>query len=242
MKCKATIGCVAAMLVADGTSASESEWYGSLKAGYLFGDGEAILIGTTSSVYGGFPSIAMDNGGEISIATGRLMPNGWRLEAELGFLNLDTDSGVVSGLDDRADDSFRLDGSVDSTVLMFNTLIDLNVNSERFTPYLKAGIGLARNEAQASLDVEYASAIWNGTSLEGQSASGIPYSDAFETSFAWNIGAGVRTALTDRFLMTLEFGFVDLGDAVTAIDENNDAVEFSDLSSQRLLLGLNYRF
>ena len=111
----------------------------------------------------------IDNGGEISIATGRLMPNGWHLEAELGFLNLETDSVVVSGLDARVDDSFRLDGSVDSTVLMFNTLIDLNMNSQRFTPYLKAGIGLARKEAQATLDIEYDSAIWHGTSLEGQS-------------------------------------------------------------------------
>ena len=169
MKCKAIVGCVAAIFVTDGASASEPEWYGSLKAGYLFGDGEATLIGTTSSVYGGFPSIDMDNGGEISIATGRLMPNGWHLEAELGFLNLETDSVVVSGLDARVDDSFRLDGSVDSTVLMFNTLIDLNMNSQRFTPYLKAGIGLARKEAQATLDIEYDSAIWHGTSLEGQS-------------------------------------------------------------------------
>lgn len=242
MKFKTIIGCVGAILVADGTSAAEPEWYGSLKAGYLFGDGEATLIGTTSSVYGGFPSIAMDNGGEISIATGRLMPNGWRLEAELGFLNLETARGVVSGLDDRVDDSFRLDGSVDSTVLMFNTLIDLDMNSERFTPYLKAGFGLARKEAQASLDVEYDSPIWNGTSLEGQSASGIPYADSDEISFAWNMGVGVRTALTDRFLMTFEFSFIDLGNAVTAIDENNDAIDFSGLSTQRLLLGLNYRF
>lgn len=88
------------------------------------------------------------------------MPKGWRLEAELSFLNLETVSGVVSGLDDRVDDSIRLDGSVDSTVLMLNTLIDLNMNSQRFTPYLKAGFGLARNEAQASLDGEYNSAVW----------------------------------------------------------------------------------
>jgi opacity protein-like surface antigen len=242
MKCKAIIVCVTAIIVADGTRASEPEWYGSLKAGYLFGDGEATLIGTTSSVYGGFPSIGMDDGAEISIATGRLMPNGWRLEAELGFLNIDTDSGVVSGLDERVDDSFRLDGSVDSTVLMFNTLIDLNANSQRFTPYLKAGVGYVRNEAQASLDVDYDSAIWNGTSLEGQSASGIPYAEGVQNSFAWNMGIGVRSALTDRFLMALEFSFIDLGDAVTATDENNDAIYFSDLSSQRLLLGLHYRF
>jgi opacity protein-like surface antigen len=125
---------------------------------------------------------------------------------------------------------------------MFNTLIDLNMNSQRFTPYLKAGIGLARKQAQATLAVEYDSVIWNGTSLEGQSASRIPYADSVETSFAWNMGVGVRTALTDRFLMALEFSFIDLGDAVTAIDENNDAIDFSDLSSQRLLFGLNYRF
>lgn len=52
----------------------------------------------------------------------------------------------------------------------------------------------------------------------------------------------MKTALTDSFLMTLEFSFIDLGNAVTTIDENNDAIDFSDLSSQRLLLGLNYRF
>lgn len=241
MRIKRIAGCVIALILVPAAKADESPWYVSAKSAYLFGEGDATLIGTTASAYGGFPTIGIDDGVQISIAAGRRIPNGWRIEAELGFLELDTDDGLVAGLDDRMDDTFRLDGSINSTVLMFNTLIDLDM-SERFTPYLKAGIGIARNEASATLDVDYNSAMWEDGFLEGQSVRGMPFPHGYDTSFAWNMGIGVRTALTDRFLLALEFGVIDLGEAVTGIDGNSDAITFSDLESQRLSLGLNFQF
>jgi opacity protein-like surface antigen len=161
----------------------------------------------------------------------------------MSFLDIDTDTASVMGFDERADDLFRIDGNVDSSVLMLNALFDLNtVRGTRLTPYLKAGIGIARNKASATLDVQYNSAIWDGTVFEGQAIEGSRFPDAFETSFAWNVGWGVRTKLSDRFLLAMEYGFIDLGDAVTGIDASNDAITYSKLTAQQLLLGLNYEF
>jgi opacity protein-like surface antigen len=243
MNIKAIVGVVLLTVGATDTRAEESLWYGKIASGYLFAEGDVDFIGTTSSVYGGSPTFAMDDGGQTSFAVGRKLPNGWRIEANMSFLDVDTGTGPVMGFDERVDDLFRIDGNVDSTVFMLNGLFDLNmVRGTRFTPYLKAGIGIARNEASATLDVQYNSAIWTGTVFEGQALEEGRLPDAFETSFTWNVGLGVRTRLSDRFLLAMEYGFIDLGDTVTGIDAGNDASTFSKLTAQQLLLGLNFEF
>jgi opacity protein-like surface antigen len=243
MNIKAIVGVVLLTVGATATRAEESLWYGKIASGYLFAEGGVDFIGTTSSVYGGSPTFAMDDGGQMSFAVGHKLPNGWRIEANMSFLDLDTDTGSVMGFDERVDDLFRVDGNIDSAVFMLNGLFDLNtMHGTRFTPYFKVGIGIARNEASATLDVQYNSAMWAGTVFEGQALEGSRFPDAFETSFAWNVGVGVRTKLSDRFLLALEYGFIDLGDTVTGIDASNDAITFSNLTAQQLLLGLNYEF
>jgi opacity protein-like surface antigen len=229
-----------AVSASNGVQAEESPWYGKVESGYLFADGDVDLTGASSSVYGGSPTFDMDDGGQVSFALGHRLPNGWRIEANMSFLNFDTDTGTTTGFDDRADDTFRLDGGVDSAVLMLDGVFDVPGGGTRFTPFLKAGIGIARNEASAALDVQYDSAIWDGTVFEGETITDHRFPDAFETSFAWNIGFGVRTKLTDRFMLSLEYGFIDLGEAATGTDASNDAITYSKLTSQRLLLGLNF--
>ena len=40
----------------------------------------------------------------------------------------------------------------------------------------------------------------------------------------------------------MEYGFTDLGEAITGTDENGDALGISDLSTHQLTLGLAYDF
>jgi opacity protein-like surface antigen len=243
MNAKAMVGGMLIIFGVTDIRAEESLWYGKIASGYLFAEGDVGFIGTTSSVYGGSPTFAMDDGGQMSFAVGHKLPNGWRIEANMSFLDVDTDTSSVVGFDERVDDLFRIDGNVDSAVFMLNGLFDLNtVSGTRFTPYFRAGIGIARNEASATLEVQYNSAMWAGTVFEGRALEESRFPDAFETSFAWNVGLGVRTKLSDRFLLALEYGFIDLGDTVTGIDASNDAITFSKLTAQQLLLGLNFEF
>lgn len=242
MKAKVLAGALIASSSAAAVAEEGAGWYGSIASGYLWADGDGTLIGTTQSVYGGSPTFDMDDGRLFSFAAGRRLPSGWRIEGELKLLSLDTNAGAVTGLEQRGDDTFWLNGNVDSTLLMVNGLFDLKTRGERFLPYIRLGAGLARNETTATLDVLYESAVWTGTVLEGAAVSGRAFPEGREISFAWNVGFGVRTSLTDRFSLGLEYGFLDLGDAATGTDDENDALVYSDLSAQSLLLGLDYSF
>jgi opacity protein-like surface antigen len=245
MKSSALASLLLASFAAQADVADDDAWYGKVTSGYLWAEGDAGLIGTTQSVYGGSPTFSMDNGGSLSsfsMALGRTLPMGWRIEGELSFLRVGTDTGLVNGLEQRSDDAFRLDGEVLSAVFMLNALYDFDVGSEPFTPYLKAGMGFARNDASAVMDVQFDSALWAGTPFEGVSLAGVSFPGTSETHLAWNVGVGLRTALSERLVLELEYGFIDLGEAATAVDPDNDAVVWSGLSSHRFLLGLDFRF
>jgi opacity protein-like surface antigen len=92
------------------------------------------------------------------------------------------------------------------------------------------------------LDVDYAAPIWDGSVFEGESLIGYAYPEGDVTEFAWNVGAGLRLQLAQRFALAFEYGFTDLGEAVTGTDDNGDALGITDLSTQQLTLGLTYDF
>lgn len=240
----------ASPVIADELDSSDSafnlvdlQWYGSVNAARLRAGGEVNFFGNTASIYGGTPTVDMDDGGRVSLAIGFVGPGGWRLEGDFGYLNMRTDTSPIFGVDDRAGDSFALDAEVESLVLMVNGIYEFEMGNSRFTPFIKGGIGIARNKTtQALLDVQFNAAIWNGTVFEGQSLTDLAYPEGKRTDFAWSISAGLRMALTERFALSLEYGLIDLGEALTATDENGDALGFSDLVTEQLSLGLYFRF
>jgi len=222
---------------------SDLEWFGNLSATYMDSNGEINFYGNTASVYGGTPSISMDDGQGLSFAVGFKTRDGWRLSAELGKMSLSSNTNDVFGLDDRIDDTFRVDTEIESLVFMLNGGYDFEIGSERFTPFVKAGVGIARNESRhAVLDVSYDSLIWNGTSLDNQQLNGYSYPSGKTTEFAWSASVGWRMALSERFDMSLSYGLMDLGEARTETDDGGDALGFDDLSSQQWQLGLDFEF
>ncbi len=235
------IGAVAEDTGADPDGADRN-WYGRISTGYIFAGGDADFFGTTTSVYGGTPRIEMDEGGQFSLAFGTHLPGGWRLEGDFGYLNLNTDTDSYSGTGDRTDDRFLLDGEIEAFVFMLNVIHDFDVGNRRLKPFVKGGIGVAYNEATAELDIDYDSPLWIGTAFEGERLRDYAYPEGSTTEFAWNLSAGVRLALARQFSLTLEYGLIDLGEALTETDEFGDAIGFSDLLSEQLLIGIDYRF
>lgn len=221
---------------------ADRNWYGSIATGYVFAGGDADFFGTTASVYGGMPSIGMDDGGRFSLAVGLNLGDGWRLEGDFGYLNLNTDTDTYFGSDDRTGDRFLLDGEIESFVFTLNVIHDFDVGNRRLKPFVKGGIGVARNDATAELDVDYDAPLWIGTTFEGERLRDYAYPEGSTTEFAWNLSAGVRLALARQFSLTLEYGLIDIGDALTETDEFGDAIGYSDLLSEQLLIGIDYRF
>lgn len=224
-------------------SLTDLQWYGGLHTSYLKANGEVSFYGNAATIYGGTPAIGMDDGGAVSLTLGTDIGNGWRLQGDFGYLNMRTDTSPVLGFDDRSDDLFSMDAEVESLLLMLNGAYDFDIGGPRLTPFVTGGIGLARNKStQTSLDVEFNSALWNGSIYEGATLDDYQYPKGRATEFAWNVGAGLRFDLSDHFAMVLEYGFLDLGEALTETDENGDALGWNDLTTERLTLGVDYRF
>lgn len=222
---------------------SDDSWYASFRAGYLStisSDGK--FNGPTQSVYGGSPKIEMDDGFQYTFALGRDLFEDLRLELQLSFINSQTDSTTVQGTDLRLDDTFGLQADVDSTLLMANIGYDFNYLNWWATPYVRGGIGVAENETNASLSVDFNSAIWQGTSFEGQSMSNQAFAEGSSTEFAWNVAAGFKKNLADRWALRLEYSLLNRGEAWTGMNETDDAVMFSELESQQVMLGVDWLF
>ena len=221
---------------------AELDWYGGVTGSYLIGGGDVDLFGTTPSLYGGVPTLDMDDGGRVSLILGVQGPRGWRFEADLGYLTLETDTAIAGGFDDRDGDLFAVDAEIESLTFMLNAAYDFDIGSPRFTPFVKGGVGVARNEVSgATLDVDFNSPFWDGSAFEGQSIE-YAYPEGDTTEFAWNLSAGLRMQLSQQFSLMFEYGYIDIGETVTGTDENGDALGFTDLGNQQLSLGLMYRF
>lgn len=218
-------------------------WFAKISTSYLNTDGDVEFYGTSASTYGGTPTMGMDDGAAVTLAVGFATASNWRLAASLTYASTETDTRSVYGFGDRADDVFTLDAEIDSLVFMLDGTYDFDIGSPRFTPFVKAGLGVARNEtSQALQSLEYNSAIWAGTIYEGQTLVDYAYPDDSSTEFAWRLGIGLRLKLADSLALALEYGYLSLGDALTATDENGDAIRFTDLASEQASLGLEYRF
>ncbi len=213
----------------------EGVWYGGLRSGYLYAiDSEGRFFGRTQSVYGGSPVIDMDQGTHFGFAIGRRLTSEWWLELELTRVSSQTESDWVFGDGLRHEDLFRLDGDIESTVVMSNLGYDFAQLDWWATPYVRIGLGVAVNAVDAKLDLDYQSLIWQGTSFEGRTTRrhSFPEGDSYE--LAWSVAAGFTKRLNDRFALRVEYSQLGRGDAWSAADENTDYLLFRELQSQQL--------
>ncbi|MDJ0711583.1 MAG: outer membrane beta-barrel protein [Woeseiaceae bacterium] len=220
----------------------DAPWYGSFQSGYLLSDSDASFIGTTQSVYGGTPTIELDDGLSFSFAVGKQVFDNWRLSLEMGYISIQPDDSAMLGLDLRNEDVFRLDGDIESFTLMANLGYDFNDLDWWVTPFIKGGIGASYNKASTPLSVEYNSAIWQGTSFEGQALDDYSFPPNNTTEFAWSASIGFKRAMAERLSLRFEYGWLNLGDASSGVDSSNDAIVYDDLGSQQFSLGIDYDF
>ena len=84
------------------------------------------------------------------------------------------------------------------STLFFNAYFDINTGTP-FTPYIGGGLGMAFNYIE----------------LKGEASDGVRYEsisrNRHDTTFAWNVGAGVSYAFTENVSVDLGYRFIGTG-------------------------------
>lgn len=220
---------------------------GAAQAQTFYGTGMLGLSqqGTDSAPYGDniaadpeFPgAFSTGDGGTGALGVGYDFGNNIRVESRLGLHQSAFDSREV-GTGTRAGEEYILDGEIKSKTLTIEGFYDIPTNSA-FTPYVKAGLGVARNSYAARLGGAGVAAFdpFDGTTDGFYDA----YADQTSTEFTWNVGAGGSVALSDRVSAFGEYQYVSLGDASTGQDAFTDGFEV-EAAAHEIVFGLRADF
>ncbi len=204
---------VAACLFAANANAAEVKQYVSGKLNYSImdngmkdtdADGSTEKANTDDNVLGG------------SFAYG-VKADAVRTELELNLHQKAEKKHAATGEDDGSWKS-----SLENNSIMLNAYYDIETGT-KFTPYVGAGVGLARLKAKIKQD-------------DGSvSKSG--------TNFAWQVGAGVAYAVTDDLSVDLGYRYTDSGDVTKkGVSEDGAWKTKFDSSAHEILLGARYSF
>lgn len=126
------------------------------------------------------------------------------------------------------DTPFTAKGKLDNYTLMLNGYYDINLSNSAVTPYLMAGIGVSRSETKK---LNWASSIEEKGKTVNQ--------------FAWQAGAGVTFALSDRCSFDLGYRYVDLNTFKNSGSYSNGdgvASSWGKLYSHQVQVGIRYYF
>lgn len=245
-------GVTALMAAPTIASAQDSGVYIKAQAGYgVIGDVDVVPRepGFSDGLQG---EINGEGNLALAAALGYDFGNGFRLEGDVS--QLFNDMGALSGLPASG-------AKIRTTGLMVNMLYDFD-DFGRWEPYIGAGIGVSKNNVSA-----YAQDIVNdtGTVLVRHPACVTQFptlattsraciADDNETSFAWNLIAGLGYNITDNLTWDTTYKYTDIGDVDaegTLVLANVPSAgglfqtlttDFEDATSHTILTGLRYRF
>jgi opacity protein-like surface antigen len=149
------------------------------------------------------PGLALD--GAAGYKYGKL-----RAEGEIGYQINDADKCIISGNGRSAS------GDVKAYSFLINGYYDF-INKTAFTPYITAGIGVARLE------------------LNDLTVAGFKVGSFDDTVFAYQVGAGIGYAINNKFTADLKYRFFSTKDP----ELMGTKAEFA---SHNIYLGLRYNF
>lgn len=159
--------------------------------------GAAMLTDADVSDPTGKFEIESDTGVAIGIAVGHAYSNNIRAEIEFAYQTNDVDQVNVPGVGS----SVTADGDTTSYALLLNGYYDFP-NSSAFTPFIGAGIGCAKVE------------------INDFAVNGIPIGSEDDSVFAYQVGAGVGYAVSEKIVLDFKYRYFATADPELA---NTDA-------------------
>lgn len=221
------------------SGAAQAEgYYGT---GFIGGNFQA----TDSEPYGNNIAVDPDFPGEFDagdgfvggVGVGYDFGNQFRVEGRLAFRNSDFNE-TQFGTGARDGEEYILDGSFQSTSITLEGFYGIETGSD-IKPYVKAGIGVSRNDYDARLGGAGVAAFdaFDGT------ADGFydNYADGSSTEFAWNVGFGASYVVDDQITLFGEYQYVSAGAVETGQDSFTDGFGI-DSTSHELLIGIRTSF
>ena len=131
-----------------------------------------------------------------------------RVEGEIGYRTNDIDKSIVLGRERSAS------GDMTGRSFLVNGYYDF-INKTKFTPYLTAGIGVAKVDAKIN-----------------------KFAHVDDTGLAYQVGVGVAYAINSKLTVDLKYRYLAVSD-LNGIEIVGINPEFA---SQNILLGLRYNF
>jgi opacity protein-like surface antigen len=202
-------------VVNSASAASSTPWYASVEAGMGFASKFDKL---------NYDKKRPDDSVVYGAGLGKMLDNTFSVDASLyRFHEFSYATNLASA------NNARTTQDISSTLLTLNVNADLGKFSA-FTPYVTAGVGAARNEAD-----DY---VQGNTRAFGKT----------RTDFAWNVGAGVEVETGTPVNLSLSYRYFDLGQAKTSGRAFNGTSNVSatpvktDLTSHTILAGLVFKF
>ncbi|UYO74896.1 outer membrane beta-barrel protein [Halomonas qinghailakensis] len=220
------------------TVASAEGFYGSASIGGSFQANDAEAFGENIAVDPDFPGGFDSGDGAVgSLALGYSFNNRLRLEGRVSRRNA-TFGSTEFGSGARTGEEFILDGDLQSTTITVEGFYDIPTHTI-FTPYIKAGIGVAYNSYSARLGGAGVAAFdpFDGT-VDGYYDN---YSDETSTNFTWNAGFGTSIELNERVSLFGEYQYAYLGKATTGADAFTDGFEV-DAGAHEFMAGVRVNF
>ena len=175
------------LLVALATFLPLSSFAADAEGLYVGGNlGMAILNDADTTTDSGVAvNIDSDLGLALGAAVGYAFEN-IRIEGEIAWQKNDLDKINIWGRD------LELEGDISSLAFLLNGYYDFK-NSSAFTPFVTAGIGMAR------IDVDDMA----------PSGRGMPAQSNHDTVFAFQLGFGVSYAVSDRISLDVKYRYFD---------------------------------
>lgn len=166
-------------------------------------------------------TLDFDTGFNASVAAGYAFGGRWgilspRLEAELGYLTNDAeDSAVDAGV------AVATDGEYNATYGLVNLLLDIPMGWG-FTPFVGVGAGFA--------NVRFDNIA--------ATAGAIDTFDGEDTTFAWNLTAGLSYDITRNVTLELAYRFLQFTDAEILNTTAGVVTDVGDLDNHQVNFGV----
>lgn len=226
-----------AALLAPLVQAHDNTPYIELGVGRSVGSGDLNHAGVNAV---GTPNYNVDYATMTGFAVGYQLTNGLRLE--LDFRDRDLDIGGVRSVATRPqsaftaapEEEFNAGGTTNSRTRMLNIAYVGKLTKKRWTGYVKAGAGEAKNRVQALIDVQPTYGLLGDSPVE--------YSEGSNREFAWSAGAGVHFHLRDRIELGIDYQYSNLGDADTEFSVLGDRLSHDRLAVHELSARIRFNF